>query len=280
MYKNFTLTESERAEILKQHNKYGYKQPLNEQPVGNETFDSENTPEAHDSPEETTDGMEEMGDDEYGQQLSKLAKTMENRDQFSGNQHYYVPEGLDHEYTYNSGVYAWVKEDKLYSILADDVMSDERFDKFMTSNGYKKTSNVPVPPMEDVRDIQDDKLDMFEETPLDKENDDLEARDDDFDYNPEEDIQVDSYEDPEGFSNKMINRDVDKKLRISSVGLDSYYKGDGNLKSNMIPRDSEGAEVKWSPIKDNDMPLDKYIKSDDFIRRMHKNIKNKRNKQF
>lgn len=277
MYKNFTLTESERAEILKQHNKYGYKQPLNEQPVGNETFDSENTPEAHDSYEEPIDNMEEMGDDEYGQQLSKLAKTMENRDQFSGNQHYYVPEGLDHEYTYNSGVYAWVKEDKLYAILADDVMSDDRFDKFMTSNGYKKTSNIPVPPMEDVRDVQDDKLDMFEETPLD-------GFDDEEDGNYEDTFgkfDPDYFEDSEeGFSDKMTNRDINRKMKIDPVGIADYYKGSPNAKSSAIKRDEHGREIKWSPIKDNDMPLDKYIKSDDFIRRMHKNIKNKRNKQF
>jgi hypothetical protein len=31
MYKNFTLTESEREDILNQHSSYGYKQPLNEQ---------------------------------------------------------------------------------------------------------------------------------------------------------------------------------------------------------------------------------------------------------
>lgn len=31
MYKNFNLTESEREQILKQHKKYGYKNPLNEQ---------------------------------------------------------------------------------------------------------------------------------------------------------------------------------------------------------------------------------------------------------
>lgn len=33
MYKNFTLTESEKEDILNQHNKHGYKKPLNEQKV-------------------------------------------------------------------------------------------------------------------------------------------------------------------------------------------------------------------------------------------------------
>jgi peptidoglycan hydrolase-like protein with peptidoglycan-binding domain len=31
MYKNFTLTESEREQILNQHMNHGYKQPINEQ---------------------------------------------------------------------------------------------------------------------------------------------------------------------------------------------------------------------------------------------------------
>ena len=34
MYKNFTLTESEREQILNQHKSYGYKKPLNESHQG------------------------------------------------------------------------------------------------------------------------------------------------------------------------------------------------------------------------------------------------------
>ena len=34
MYKNFTLTESEREEILNRHKDHGYKQPINEQDGG------------------------------------------------------------------------------------------------------------------------------------------------------------------------------------------------------------------------------------------------------
>ncbi len=39
MYKNFTLTESERKEIMEMHQSKGYKQPLNEQmkPTGDFT---------------------------------------------------------------------------------------------------------------------------------------------------------------------------------------------------------------------------------------------------
>ena len=65
--------------------------------------------------------------------------------------------------------------------------------------------------------------------------------------------------DDEGFSNKMRQNQIHKKMRLSSTGLDTYYKGGGDLKSNTIPRDEEGKEVKWSPIRDNEIPLDKYL---------------------
>lgn len=42
MYKNFTLTESEKEQILKQHKKHGYKRPLNEQSNDDSTQDMSN----------------------------------------------------------------------------------------------------------------------------------------------------------------------------------------------------------------------------------------------
>ena len=36
MYKNFSLTDKERKEILEQHGRHGYKKPLNEQPFGDD----------------------------------------------------------------------------------------------------------------------------------------------------------------------------------------------------------------------------------------------------
>lgn len=42
MYKNFTLTESEKEQILKQHKKHGYKKPLNEQSNDDSTQDMSN----------------------------------------------------------------------------------------------------------------------------------------------------------------------------------------------------------------------------------------------
>ena len=65
--------------------------------------------------------------------------------------------------------------------------------------------------------------------------------------------------DDEGFSNKLRQNQINKKMRLSSTGLDTYYKGGGDLKSNTIPRDEDGKEVKWSPVKNDEMPLNKYL---------------------
>jgi len=79
-------------------------------------------------------------------------------------------------------------------------------------------------------------------------------------FNTEDDYDGEMFRgDDEGFSNKMRQNQIHKKMRLSSTGLDTYYKGGGDLKSNTIPRDEEGKEVKWSPIRDNEMPLDKYL---------------------
>lgn len=65
--------------------------------------------------------------------------------------------------------------------------------------------------------------------------------------------------DDEGFSNKMRQKEINKKMRLSSTGLDTYYKGGGKLKSNTIPNDENGDEKKWSPIKSDDLPLHKFL---------------------
>lgn len=79
-------------------------------------------------------------------------------------------------------------------------------------------------------------------------------------FNTEDDYDGEPYRgDVEGFSNKMRQNQINKKMRLSSTGLDTYYKGGGDLKSNTIPRDEKDKEVKYSPIKSNDLPLDKYL---------------------
>jgi hypothetical protein len=65
--------------------------------------------------------------------------------------------------------------------------------------------------------------------------------------------------DDDGFSNKMRNKQIYNKMKLSSTGLDTYYKGGGDLKSNTVPRDEKGKEVKWSPLKSDDLPLNKYL---------------------
>jgi hypothetical protein len=65
--------------------------------------------------------------------------------------------------------------------------------------------------------------------------------------------------DDEGFSNRMREKEIYKKMRLSSTGLDTYYKGDGDLKSNTVPRDEKNDEIKWSPVKSDDLPLEKYL---------------------
>ena len=65
--------------------------------------------------------------------------------------------------------------------------------------------------------------------------------------------------DDDGFGNKMRNKQIYNKMKLSSTGLDTYYKGGGDLKSNTVPRDEKGKEVKWSPLKSDDLPLNKYL---------------------
>jgi hypothetical protein len=96
----------------------------------------------------------------------------------------------------------------------------------------------------------------------DTENEDYNELDSLFDknFNTEDDYDGEMFRgDDEGFSNKMRQNQIHKKMRLSSTGLDTYYKGGGDLKSNTIPRDQDGDEVKWSPLKSDDLPLNKYL---------------------
>jgi hypothetical protein len=84
----------------------------------------------------------------------------------------------------------------------------------------------------------------------DTENEDYNELDSLFDknFNTEDDYDGEMFRgDDEGFSNKLRQKQIQKKMRLSSTGLDTYYKGGGDLKSNTIPRDQDGDEVKWSP---------------------------------
>ena len=51
MYKNFNLTESEKEQILKQHQSHGYKKPLNEQSFEDYSSDMEQPGDEMKSPD-------------------------------------------------------------------------------------------------------------------------------------------------------------------------------------------------------------------------------------
>jgi peptidoglycan hydrolase-like protein with peptidoglycan-binding domain len=131
---------------------------------------------------------------------------------------------------------------KKNNIKVDGIVGPETY-KALTPNA------VPAP-AQDVKEYND----MYD--------DDYNELDSLFDknFNTEDDYDGEMFKgDDEGFSNKMRQNQIHKKMRLSSTGLDTYYKGGGDLKSNIVPRDREGEEVKWSPLKDNDLPLDKYL---------------------
>ena len=96
-----------------------------------------------------------------------------------------------------------------------------------------------------------------------------EFHDDDEDYNELDSLFTNNFNteddydgeplkgDDEGFSNKLRQNQIQKKLKLNSVGIgdDNYFR----KKEVEVPRDKEGKEIKWSPIRDNEMPLDKYL---------------------
>jgi len=128
------------------------------------------------------------------------------------------------------------------NLKVDGIVGPETY-KALTPN------DIPTPP-QDVKEYDD----MYD--------DDYNELDNLFtnNFDTEDDYDGEMFRgDDEGFSNKMRQNQIHKKMRLSSTGLDTYYKGGGDLKSNTIPRDQDGEEVKWSPIRSNEMPLNKYL---------------------
>lgn len=66
-----------------------------------------------------------------------------------------------------------------------------------------------------------------------------------------------------GFSPKMHQKSLDKKIKRSpdQIGVGGGIK---------IPRDEMGKEIKYSPVRKNDMSLGDYIKSPEFEKRNKK----------
>ena len=84
--------------------------------------------------------------------------------------------------------------------------------------------------------------------------DDEESYDDEFGK-----FDPDYFEDSdEGFSSKMHQKILDKKIKRNSLGIgdDHYFR----KKEVVVPRDEHGKEIKWSPIKKDEMSLSDYIK--------------------
>ena len=79
-------------------------------------------------------------------------------------------------------------------------------------------------------------------------------------FNTEDDYDGESLRgDEEGFSNKMREKQIHKKLRVDPLGIGTTPPSYSKKKEIEVPRDEEGKEVKWSPLKSDDLPLDKYL---------------------
>jgi hypothetical protein len=77
MYKNFTLTESEKVKILNMHKKHGYKKPLNEEDdmVSPEETDMGSSPDqSMNEPKMVTLIFQEYGSEETGEYENDLSK--------------------------------------------------------------------------------------------------------------------------------------------------------------------------------------------------------------
>jgi peptidoglycan hydrolase-like protein with peptidoglycan-binding domain len=152
------------------------------------------------------------------------------------------------DFTTPTGYFGKITKQKVIDFQKKNNIED---DGIVGPETYKALTPNAVPaPAQDVKEYDDMYDDDYNELDnLFTNNFDTE---DDYDGEP-------LRGDDEGFSNKLRQKQIQKKMRLSSTGLDTYYKGGGDLKSNTIPRDQDGEEVKWSPIRSNEMPLNKYL---------------------
>ena len=91
----------------------------------------------------------------------------------------------------------------------------------------------------------------FDDTPLEGEpslfDDEEDDKVEDFGFDVEDNFGDDT--DEEGFDSQMKFRDTMKKNKLGSVGIGSGTRWD------------KDSEKEYSPIKDTDLPLDKFLKS-------------------
>jgi peptidoglycan hydrolase-like protein with peptidoglycan-binding domain len=79
-------------------------------------------------------------------------------------------------------------------------------------------------------------------------------------FNTEDDYDGEPYRgDEEGFSNKLRQKHISKSLKMNPIGIGDVSHYHSKKKEIEVPRDEEGKEIKWSPMKSDDLPLDKYL---------------------
>lgn len=79
-------------------------------------------------------------------------------------------------------------------------------------------------------------------------------------FNTEDDYDGEPYRgDEEGFSDKMRQRHIAKNTKVDHLGMGAVHPSYSKKKDIEIPRDKEGEEIKWTPMKSDDLPLDKYL---------------------
>ena len=79
-------------------------------------------------------------------------------------------------------------------------------------------------------------------------------------FNTEDDYDGEPYRgDEEGFSNKLRQKHINKSVKMNPIGIGDVSHYHSRKKEIEVPRDGEGKEIKWSPMKSDDLPLDKYL---------------------
>jgi hypothetical protein len=79
-------------------------------------------------------------------------------------------------------------------------------------------------------------------------------------FNTEDDYDGEPYRgDEEGFSNKLRQKHISKGIKMHPLGVGDISHYYSKKKEIEVPRDGEGKEIKWSPMKSDDLPLDKYL---------------------
>jgi peptidoglycan hydrolase-like protein with peptidoglycan-binding domain len=111
------------------------------------------------------------------------------------------------------------------------------------------TPNAVPPPAQDVKeydDMYDDEEDSYNY---------LQSL-----FNTEDDFDGEVLRgDEDGFSNKVRFKQLNKNIKADHLGMGAVHPSYCRKKDIEVPRDKEGKEIKYSPIKSDDLPLDKYL---------------------